>query len=913
MKIVTEYQATRQDTATSVGTQIDNSTLKPSKNQAVKPPIKKSDRSENAIAVVAEAPATDSTAGLKAAYPDPLLKHLPAPGNFTEKERLDLAASGISIEAATRNKMTHVSAKEAERLTRQKYAGLLIPYHDKKGNLIAARSGVCAGLPYCRLKLETPIQSKDGKTIKYLAAKGSGVEIYLPVEPVWPVDSKFNQSRKQRREWAKIIHLTEGEKGALSLSEQGYPCVGLGGVDSFLLKEGEGKNETKTLHPTLADLFFGKNHPEVRLCFDSDAAQKKEVASAHKRFTGYFLDYAASQSPKHANTEERKAAARLKFFVLAAELADTERVVIGDRADNPKNLKNGVDDWIMRHGVKSLINISNCALPLAAYKKGNSEEEGGGFVCVYSATPWIPKGRKAAAPEAKTMRSLLIATISGRFLARKDKTYKWFNGEIWEAANDDRVDSLALAVPSENGWADRFATTPTREAQAAINYTLKTKRIDWNPGNLLAFKNGVLNLETNKLLSFSHTLAITQQLGFNYNPKATAGKFLKFLSQALGSDEQIDLAKAFIRIALEPKARFKNRKYDYGFIMYLLGDPGTGKGTFCQLVMDLLGASAEGFDAASLGDPSGVSPSLMDKNLIIDLDHKGGFGRTAIGRMNKIASNEPAPINHLYVNRYNARLNTVIALVANEAPQLSGNDRGGFGRRCKYLRFQAHNGPANENLLNELQSELAGIYNWAMAIKFDEAIATIKNYKMEAAAALEMAESSDSFMACLIEMVEQYGDSPTPLSDLMDYQNLWCKQSNAKPFGKQKLKAKLIAAGATETRDGPNRNRVLSLPATVEAINISGATGIPTAPPPTPKPKEEAAPPPPPAEPAAKIPTAKQAAQKAVTEKMDWQGITTYLSQFEPLPDLYLSYVIAAISNISAEEYTRIAATRPDS
>ena len=868
---------------------------------------------------------------------DPLLIKLPAPGNFTLAELADLKASGISEEAAKRNRICHVTAAEAKALTGHNHAGLLFPFHDERGQLIPAKAGVRAGLPYCRLKLETPLIGKDGRRTRYLTAEGAGVEIYFPVEPLWESNEEFAATRRRRRQWAKKIYITEGEKKAIALSEAGLCCIGISGVNCSTVRA---NNETEhELHPALTRALINggdttNTKAEILFFLDSDASTKPEVAGAAAQFGKTFLDAAFKQGEDRGGAAgvmaKAKAAHRVKFFVLAAELADTERVVIGDRANDPKNLKNGGDDWIVRHGAESLKNIAGCAIPLMVARKTSKLDLGISYVCAFSPTPWVTPNGKGVLPEAKTMRSLLIATLSARFLARKDKSYRWFNGQIWEAADADHIETLPSAVADENGWADRFSITPTREAAIAVNYTLKKKRIDWNPGHLLAFQNGVLNLKDNKLSPFSDSLAITQQLGFSYTPGAVPARFLKFLQEILGTDDQVDLARAFIRASLEPKARFKNRKYDYGFIMYLLGDPGTGKGTFIQIVMDLLGESAAAFDAEFIGDSQGVAPDLIDKNLIVDTDHKGGFGRKEIGRINKIASNEAVPIRHLYVNRYSARLNTILAIVGNEPPQLSGSDRGGFGRRCKYLTFQKRQGSADEGLLTKLQTELPGIYNWAMGISFDEAISTVKGYRMDSATATELAESSDPFVTWLMEAVTKWGGIRKPLSELMEDQTDWFKKANAKPFGLINFKKRLIASGAVEDRDG-DRKRVIVLPESVEAVIISGATGMPVeeapkAPPKESPRKERPTGPPPPlpiapasveqpkaSPPAPPLPSPSDTAKKAIAEKLDYAALTVYIESLPgEIPALYMANVTSLISTTSPEAYQRIAQSKPE-
>lgn len=77
-----------------------------------------------------------------------------------------------------------------------------------------------------RYKLFPPQSDRDGKKIKYFQPPGSPVRLYVP-----PL------ARKSLSVSSVPLYITEGEKKALKANQEGFPCVGLGGIWNFKTKK----------------------------------------------------------------------------------------------------------------------------------------------------------------------------------------------------------------------------------------------------------------------------------------------------------------------------------------------------------------------------------------------------------------------------------------------------------------------------------------------------------------------------------------------------------------------------------------------------------------------------------------------------------------------------------------------------
>lgn len=115
---------------------------------------------------------------------------------------------------------------------------LVFPYRNLEGEVNC----------FCRIRPHEP-RVIDGRAAKYIQPKGSPVRAYFPKESLEKLRNKVSP-----------IFITEGEKKALKLAQEGYAAIGLGGVDCWG-KDGE-------LIPDLSAI--GWDCRDVFIVFDYD-------------------------------------------------------------------------------------------------------------------------------------------------------------------------------------------------------------------------------------------------------------------------------------------------------------------------------------------------------------------------------------------------------------------------------------------------------------------------------------------------------------------------------------------------------------------------------------------------------------------------------------------------------------------
>ena len=162
---------------------------------------------------------------------------------------------------------------------------------------------------YYRLKLREKIGDA-----KYLSPKESGNHPYILPE-IEPLLNNYSPD--------KPVFITEGEKKAAKATVEGFPCIGISGVWNFKDKEND----------FLMDLnkYVWKDRT-VYILFDSDITQKHSVKQAEIR--------------------------------LSIELTNRGANVLSVRLPNePDGEKNGLDDYLVRHGNEAFEELVKSAKP----------------------------------------------------------------------------------------------------------------------------------------------------------------------------------------------------------------------------------------------------------------------------------------------------------------------------------------------------------------------------------------------------------------------------------------------------------------------------------------------------------------------------------------------------------------------
>jgi hypothetical protein len=264
-----------------------------------------------------------------------------SPLPLSAKHLADLKASGLTFDQMRQAGYRSVEKEQAKQITGYALAGMLIPYSDSEGKPYTTSDG----RPFTRLKPDYEGEP-DPDRPKYLSPKGNGNRPYFSPLHDWERIIKS----------AKIpLWETEGEKKADKACAEGFACIGLPGVTAWQDKSSRPEEAEQTPAQLMEDphdmaeaeaafkLEESRQLPEldainykyriVFQCYDSDLVHKMSVQGALKNRALYLQE-----------TLE----ARPQTVVLPTE---------------PDGSKNGLDDFLVRHGAEALQLLADFALP----------------------------------------------------------------------------------------------------------------------------------------------------------------------------------------------------------------------------------------------------------------------------------------------------------------------------------------------------------------------------------------------------------------------------------------------------------------------------------------------------------------------------------------------------------------------
>lgn len=176
----------------------------------------------------------------------------------------------------------------------------------------------------------------------------------------------------------------------------------------------------------------------------------------------------------------------------------------------------------------------------------------------------------------------------------------------------DKIESKMIEVVPSLNRAKRS------EVYAYINLLIR-KNLRTLDANLIAFKNGVYNIEDGSFTDFSPDYIITNKINWNYNPSAKSELAETTLKKFACNDENIEtLLKEVIGYCFY-------RYNELGKAFILTGDKSNGKSTFLDMISSLLGQeNISSLDLAELGERFKTA-ELFGKLANIGDDIKGDF------------------------------------------------------------------------------------------------------------------------------------------------------------------------------------------------------------------------------------------------------------------------------------------------
>jgi len=238
---------------------------------------------------------------------------------------------------------------------------------------------------------------------------------------------------------------------------------------------------------------------------------------------------------------------------------------------------------------------------------------------------------------------------------------------------------------------------------------------DTDFGVVVSVRNGLLDVESRRLIE--HTPAYFNQTSvpFDYLPKAaTPQRWLQFLGQ-LWPDEKSE-GRAEIDVLGEWFGYVVSGRTNLHKILLMIGPTRAGKGVIAHILTAMIGRkNVAGPTLNSLSGEFGLAP-LIGKPLAIISDARfaGKDASVVVERLLSISGEDTLTVNRKYRDQWTGKLPSRLHVLSNELPKLGDASTAIVGRIVLLLLSRSWLGKEDHELVPTLQQELTGILNWSL-------------------------------------------------------------------------------------------------------------------------------------------------------------------------------------------------------
>lgn len=241
---------------------------------------------------------------------------------------------------------------------------------------------------------------------------------------------------------------------------------------------------------------------------------------------------------------------------------------------------------------------------------------------------------------------------------------------------------------------------------------LAAREVQSDTTTLICVRNGVLDPITGKLQPHRKNLYLRWSLPLDWDPQATAPRFVQFLAEIWGNEPDFVERKSFLQqwlgYLLLNSCRFER-------FVWLVGKGANGKSVLLEIMAALIGQENVSYAMLDRLGKSAVRAELEGKLLNISSEMNVN-GTLADGYLKAIVSGERIESDRKY--RPSVTFHPIVKLVAatNELPRLLDRSDG-FARRATILTFNRQFAPGERDITlaqTIINNELAGILAWAV-------------------------------------------------------------------------------------------------------------------------------------------------------------------------------------------------------
>lgn len=418
-------------------------------------------------------------------------------------------------------------------------------------------------------------------------------------------------------------------------------------------------------------------------------------------------------------------------------------------------------------------------------------------------------GWEACANDELSMAALFGETFKDiiRFDPKAKQWYR-FGGVVWEADSQaplqlfrELIVKLTEAGESRKTSCSKFRTTASMrnvvaQAELLSSLHLSAHVFDQQP-NLLAVKNGVVNLTDGSFRHATPADLLLRQADAAYDPDAKAPTWRAFVRSIACDDVE------FARF-LQTCAGYTMYGHTIEQIFFvLIGSGANGKGVFSRTLKKLLGSYATVIapnlmTAAYSGNPNSPTPALakIAGARLLLCPESGAKARLDDAFVKQLTGGDEITARTTYGDNFTFKPVGALWLTTNHAPEIAHDDEA-MWRRIVPLPFNAkfRGEDADVKLEEKLAAELSGILNWFVrgAIAYSKFGLTKPSAVEQALRRMQL--RSDSLQWWLEERCDVEAESHIGASDAYTAYREFALDHSLAPLNTKQFSAGLVHKG----------------------------------------------------------------------------------------------------------------------
>ncbi|MBW4532579.1 MAG: hypothetical protein KME09_01450 [Pleurocapsa minor HA4230-MV1] len=306
---------------------------------------------------------------------------------------------------------------------------------------------------------------------------------------------------------------------------------------------------------------------------------------------------------------------------------------------------------------------------------------------------------------------------------------------------NSEIEALAelIAQTSKNKKKPTYTISMINGASALLKIKLAIRK--WNQSTgLLPLLNGVLDLETRKLLPHSPQNRLTWCLPYNYNILATCEPIQEWLLLMCNGDRDlVQLMRGYLLGIVTGRT-------DWQKYLELIGPGGTGKSTLTRLATALVGQeNVHTTTLKKLEKEKFETASIAGKRLVLINDSERYAGE--VGKLKNLTGQDSLPYEVKFKQSKGGFTPDALVIVStNEVIQSCDYTSGLARRRISIPMFNQIKGDRQKNLIEHKNGQMRGdflpyipgLLNWVLAMDETEATSIVKNYELSVPSLLAM-------------------------------------------------------------------------------------------------------------------------------------------------------------------------------